>query len=139
MNNSILLVISLIIISIPLQSSCAQSTICPESHEKAKKNLKEFLAKERNIEGLQKDYDSTIKLNAQNNIITLTDEKNKKECQQLYSNLTWLEKQENYSIYKVADLYFIVIYSFTEDGNFNVKEIPVINNDYKAVGSIINF
>lgn len=139
MNNSILLITLLIIISIPLQSSCAQSTICPESHEKAKKYLKEFLAKERNIEGLQKDYDSTIKLNAQNNIITLSDEKNKNECQQLYSSLTWLEKQENYSIYKVADLYFIVIYSFNNEDKFQVDSIPIINKEYKAVGSIINF
>lgn len=139
MKKASILIIALIIMSIPLQTSCAQTSPCPANNEKAKKVLIEYLAKERNIQGLQDDYNMTISNNAKNNIKPLSGERNRKECQQLTSNLEWLGNAKNYSIYKVADHYFIVIYSFNKNEKFQWNEIPIVNSEYKAIGSIINF
>lgn len=130
-------IIVLIVINIPLQS-CAQPKPCPANNKKAEKVLKKYLAKERNIQSLRDQYDMPINNNAKEKIKSLSGEKYKEECQELLSNLEWLEKTNNYSTYKVASHYFIVIYSFDENSTFKMDEIPIINNEYKAIGSIID-
>lgn len=139
MKKASILIIVLIVMSIPLQTSCAQTNSCPANNKKAEKELREYLAKERNIKSLEKNYSTAISDNAKENIQSLSGEKSKEECQQLRLNLEWLEDQEHYSIYKVADLYFIVLYSFTEEGDFQIDEIPIVNSEFEAIGSIIDF
>lgn len=126
-----------IMMTVPLQQSCAQTSLCPANNEKAEQELKDFLLKEKNIKTLRDRDNMPISNNAINNIKPLTGEANSEECRQLRSNLEWLEDQKHYSIYKVADHYFIVLYSFTKGGRFHKKEIPIINSKFEAIGTII--
>lgn len=116
MKKANLFTIVFIVLIIPFQASCAQSSPCPADHEEAEQILKEYLSKERNIKSLGDNYDMPISDNAKDQIKSLSGEENQQECQQLRANLDWLKDEENYSIYKVADHYFIVIYSFDENG-----------------------
>jgi hypothetical protein len=134
-----IIIIACILIGMSYQTSCAQSNVCPASNEKAEEKLKEYLSKERNIKSLGDNYGINITKNYTSQIKPLTGKENNKECQQLHSNLDWLENEENYSIYGLADHYFIIIYSFDEVGKFQFDSIPIINSSYKAVGSVINF
>lgn len=138
MKNASILIIILIAAIIPLQTSCAQNTPCPTNNTEAQKELKEYLSKERNIKSLHNQYDMPISNSAEDLIKSLSVEENRKECQQLRGNLEWLKEEDNYSIYKVAEHYFIVIYSFDQQGEFQIDEIPIVNSDYKAIGSIID-
>lgn len=139
MKKASILTIVFIVIIMPFQASCAQSSPCPADREEAEQILKKYLSKERNIKSLGDNYDMPINGNTKDNIKSLSEEENQQECQQLRANLDWLEDEENYSIYKVADHYFIVIYSFDENGEFQWNEIPIVNSDYKFLSTVINF
>lgn len=132
-----ILILGLIALSIPLQKSCAQIRSCPPNNEKAEKVLKEYLSIEIRLQSLRNLYNMPITNEAKDNLKPLVGEKYEEECRQLRSNIEWLEKQEHYSIYKVANHYFIVLYSFTEKGDFQVNSIPIVNSNYKGIGSII--
>lgn len=128
---------TLIVICVPLQQSYAQTSPCPANNDIAEQKLKKYLSKEKRIKSLRDQYDMTISDSTKDNIKSLSGEQNKEECQQIKSNLDWLEDQEHYSIYKIADHYFIVLYSSSKEGEFQIEEIPIVNNKFKAVGSII--
>jgi len=136
---NILLTIVLIVLGFSLQKSYAQINPCPVNYKKAEKVLKEYLSKGKNIKSLHYQYDMSVSKDIKKNLKSLSGDKDKEECQQLISNLKWLEKVPNYSIYKVAKHYFIVIYSFDKNGRFQMKEIPIVNSQFEAIGSIIDF
>ncbi len=137
MKKATFLIPVLLIISIPLQS-CAQAKTCPTNNPKAEKVLMEYLSKEKNIESLRDAYGMAISKNAKDNIISLSGDKYQEECQQLRLHLNWLKNQMHYSIYKIANHYFIVLYSFDQKNKFQMEEIPIVSSEYVALGSIIN-
>ncbi len=139
MKKATFLIPALIIMIITFQIGCAQTKLCPADNPKAKKVLLEYLAQEKNIKDLRDDYNMTISFNAKNNLKSLSGEKYKEECQQLRTHLEWLEDQRNYSIYKLASHYFIVLYSIDQKGQFHFNSIGIVSSEYEALGGIIDF
>lgn len=113
---------------------------CPPNYEKAEEALKQYLRKESTIEVLRKNYNMDINATIKNNqIYSLKDELHQDECSKLLNQFEWLEDYQNYSIYKVADHYFIVPFSITEKDEFEQKPITLINNKFEVVAVVIDF
>ena len=137
MKNTNVIVIIAIFMCIPLQKGCAQDSPCPTDNEQAKQEVINYFSSEKNIESMQEEG-MAVNENTKDNIISLTGEAHEEECKQLNTNLDWLQDQQHYSIYKVANQYYIVLYSFTDEGKFQKDEIAIINSKFEAVGSIID-
>lgn len=112
---------------------------CPPENKKAEKDLKDYLAIERNAKELSERYGLTIDRTSQNKISPLQSELNQSECKKLIeTNTKWLKKALSYSLYQVDDNYFIVTYSLKEKGEFERNSIVIIDSTYEAVAVVID-
>ncbi|NBB76929.1 MAG: hypothetical protein GVY02_06065 [Bacteroidetes bacterium] len=111
---------------------------CPANHKQAKKELKEYLARERTVEDLSRNYNMNIDSSAQDKIYALETEKDFDECGKLIENLNLSEDERSHSFYKVAEHYFIVSYLISDKGVFEYKSTTIVNREFEAIAVVLN-
>ncbi|MEX0661383.1 MAG: hypothetical protein WEA58_12415 [Balneolaceae bacterium] len=108
---------------------------CLPSHEKAEEDVKNYLAKERTIKDLTTKFGIEIDHISHKDVYALVNESDSAECQNLIDNFEWLveESKFSYSIYKVADHYFIVQFQITENNKYKRNSISINNSELELI------
>lgn len=122
-------------------SNKIQNTPCPKSHEKAEEDVKDYLKKEQTLTELKTKYGLEVDSTSHEDVYALENESDSVECQRLIDNFEWLveDSQYSYSIYKVADHYFIVQYKISENNKYKRNSISINNSELELIAVVIDF
>lgn len=135
MKNTGLVTFILLVLSLPLQKSCAQTTPCPANNEQAKQYLIEYLNNDANVDDLKQKRGLNLTRTSFKKINILS---SKGACSKLLENASWLENFDNYSFYKVDNYYVIVMYS-NSNNKFDTKGFAIFNNQFERITTIMDF
>lgn len=103
---------------------------CPQNHELAEKELKEYLSSEVVIKSLN-SFNIDLNNSSSDNIFPLQTEKDQETCRDLVQkNSRSLYDNPNYSLYRIDNYYFMVTY-FIVDGIFDRREIVIFDENFE--------